>query len=64
MPDAARAVFRTAPELVPGENHTPSFDIVYGISTRHQRFACARLSGPYLTGCCPAFCCNAHYHRS
>jgi hypothetical protein len=64
MPDAARAVFRTAPELVPGENHTPGFDIVYGISTRHQRFAFARLSGPYLTGCCPAFCCNAHYHRS
>jgi len=59
MPDAARAVFRTAPELVPRENHTPSFDIVYGISTRHQRFAFARLSGPYLTGCCPAFCCNA-----
>ena len=42
MPDAAWAVFRTAPNLVPGEDRTPGFDIAYGISTRHQRFAHAR----------------------
>jgi len=64
MPDAARAGFRATPELIPGEDSTPGFDITYGISTRHRRFAFARLSGPYLTGSSPAFCCNAHHHRS
>src|SRR5580693_1486291 len=38
MPDAARAVFRTAPELIPGARRPPGFDITYGISTFHQRF--------------------------
>src|SRR6201997_4471110 len=38
MPDIARAVFRTAPELIPGAGRPPGFDIVYGISTLHQRF--------------------------
>ncbi len=61
--DAARAGFRTTPELIPGTRRTPGFDIILGISTRHQRFAFARLSGSYLTGSSPAFCCNAHYHR-
>jgi hypothetical protein len=28
MPDAARAVIRTPPELVPGEGSAPGFDIV------------------------------------
>jgi hypothetical protein len=64
VPDAAWAVFRTAPELIPGTRRPPGFDIAYGISTLHQRFACARLSGSHLTGSCPAFCCNAHHHRS
>jgi hypothetical protein len=50
MPDVAQAVFRTAPELIPGDGRTPGFDITFGISTRHQRFAFARLSGSYLTG--------------
>ena len=63
VPDVARAVFRTAPELIPGAGRPPGFDIVFGISTLHQRFACARLSGSHLTGSCPAFCCNAHHHR-
>jgi hypothetical protein len=63
MPDAARAGFRTTPELIPGEDRTPGFDITYGISTRRRRFALARLSGPYLTGSRPAFCCNAHHDR-
>ena len=48
MPDAARAASRTTPELVPEARRTPGFDIILGISTRHQRFALARLSGPYL----------------
>ncbi len=63
MPDAARAGFRTTPELIPGTRRTPGFDITLGISTRHQRFAFARLSGSYLTRSSPAFCCNAHHHR-
>jgi hypothetical protein len=64
VPDVARAVFRTAPELIPGAGRPPGFDIAYGISTLHQRFACARLSGSHLTGSCPVFCCNARHHRS
>src|ERR1700747_716711 len=64
VPDVTRAVFRTAPELIPGARRPPGFDIAYGISTLHQRFACARLSGSHLTGSLPAFCCNAHHHRS
>jgi hypothetical protein len=64
MPDVARAVFRTAPEPIPGARRPPGFDIAYGISTLHQRFACARLSGSHLTGLLPAFGCNAHYDRS
>jgi hypothetical protein len=63
MPDAARADFRAAPELIPGTRRTPGFDIILGISTRHQRFAFARLSRSHLTGSSPAFCCNAHHHR-
>ena len=64
VPDVARAVFRPAPELFPGPRRLPGFDIAYGISTLHQRFACARLSGSHLTGSCPAFFCNAHHDRS
>src|SRR5215813_10083235 len=33
----------------------PGFDIVYTLSTRHQRFARARLSQTHLTGSGPAF---------
>jgi hypothetical protein len=55
MPDAARADFRTTPALIPGEDRTPGFDIAFGISTRHRRFAFARLSRPYLTGLVPPF---------
>jgi len=64
MPDVARAGFRTTPELVPRDGRTLGFDIIHCISTRHQRFAFARLSGSHLTGSCPAFCCNANHHRS
>jgi len=64
MPDVARAVFRTAPELIPEARRPSGFDIIFGISTRHQQFAFARLSGSYLTGLSPAFDCNAHHDRS
>ena len=63
MPDAARAAFRPTPELIPEARRTSGFDITSGISTRHQRFAFVRLSGPYLTGSRPAFSCNAHHNR-
>jgi len=53
MPDAARAGFRATPELIPGEDRTPGFDIAYGISTLHRRFAFARLSQPCLPGSRP-----------
>ena len=40
-----------SPRTDPGElDDPPGFDIIFGISTRHQRFAFARLSGSYLTG--------------
>ena len=55
MPDAARAAIRPPPRLVPGQRLLPGFDIVDTLSTRHQRFAFARLSEPHLTGSCPAF---------
>src|ERR1700719_4086305 len=55
MPDAIRAAIRPAPRLVPGQRLLPGFDIVDTLSTRHRRFAFARLSEPHLTGSCPAF---------
>src|ERR1700693_2903887 len=68
MPDAVRAAIRPPPGLVPGQRLLPGFDIVYTLSTRHQRFAFARLSEPYLTGSCPAFSATfttaALYRRS
>jgi hypothetical protein len=53
MPDVARAAFRTAPELILEDGRPSGFDIIFGISTRHQRFACARLSGSSLTRLSP-----------
>src|SRR3954466_963435 len=64
MPDVARAVFRTAPDLIPEARRPSGFDIPFGLSTRPQPFAFARLSGSYLTGLSPAFDCNAHHDRS
>src|SRR6476619_4005424 len=55
MPDAVRAAIRPPPGLVPGQRLLPGFDIVYTLSTRHQRFAFARLSETHLTGSSPAF---------
>src|SRR5208337_2442152 len=55
MPDAAWAEIRPSPRLVPGYRIPPGFDIILHFSTPHQRFACARLSKPYLTGQAPPF---------
>ena len=43
------------PQTDPGLTTPPGFDIVHTLSTRHQRFACARLFEPQLTGSRPAF---------
>jgi hypothetical protein len=43
------------PQTRPGLTTSPGFDITYTLTTRHQRFACVRLSEPYLTGSRPAF---------
>lgn len=40
---------QVAPRLVPGERLPPGFDVVDTLSTRHQRFALARLLSSYLT---------------
>ena len=64
MPDATRATSRIAPEFFPKESRAPGSDIILCVSTRHQRFAFARLPGPHLMGCCPTFCRNAHHHRA
>jgi hypothetical protein len=48
MPDVARAVFRTAPDLIPEARRPSGFDIIFGLSTRPQQFAFARLSGSAL----------------
>ena len=55
MPDVIWAAIRPSPRLVPGQRHLPGFDIVDTLSTRHQRFASARLSETHLTGSSPAF---------
>lgn len=58
MPDAAQAVDRSPPALVPQQLSLHGFDIVLIFSTRHQRFTCVRLFGSYLTGSRPAFSCS------
>ncbi len=61
MPDAAQAVNRLPPALIPRERLHRGFDIVYTLSTLHQRFTFVRLFDPYLTGSCPAFSHLAHH---
>src|SRR3954447_7937809 len=55
MPDAAEPEIRTSARLVPEQRNTSGFDIVHTFSTRHQRFAFARLLSPYLTRSSLAF---------
>ena len=54
-PGAARAGLQGSARADPRATTTPGFDTVDTISAGHQRFACARLSGPHLTGSSPAF---------
>jgi hypothetical protein len=55
MPDAAEPEIRTSAQLVPEQGGTSGFDIIQSLSTRHQRFAFARLFSPYLTSSSLAF---------
>jgi hypothetical protein len=61
MPDAGWPAIGPSANLVPEKSHFPGFDIISTLSTRHQWFACARLSGPYLTGQARLFR-NAQHH--
>lgn len=63
-PDAVRAGLQVSAHTCPGVSTTLGFDIDDTVSTGHQRFAFARLPGSYLTGSSPAFCRDAHHHRS
>jgi hypothetical protein len=54
-PDAARAGLQVSALAYPGLTTVSGFDINCTLSAVHRRFAFARLSGPYLTGSCPAF---------
>ena len=54
-PDAARAAFRTPPNSSREKGQPPVLTSSNPLSTLHQRFACARLSGPYLPGSRPDF---------
>ena len=40
---------QVSPKLIPGQRLHPGFDVVDTLSTRHQRFALARLLSSYLT---------------
>src|SRR5208282_4264336 len=54
-PDAARTGLQVSVLACPEVITSPGFDIDCTISAFHRRFACARLSGPYLTESRPAF---------
>src|ERR1700739_629714 len=53
MPDATRAGFRLLPSWSRRKGHPPVSTSPNPLSTLHQRFACARLSQPCLSGSCP-----------
>ncbi len=55
MPDAARAAFRQPPNRSRDIGQTLVLTSPNPLSTRHRRFAPARLSHPYLPGSCPDF---------
>jgi hypothetical protein len=38
---------------LPKLGHHPGFDVIFGFSMLHQRFACARLSNPHMTWLIP-----------
>ncbi|MEU0942341.1 L-histidine N(alpha)-methyltransferase [Streptomyces canus] len=53
MPDAIWAVSRLPPDLSRGPGRAPVSTPLWKFTTRHQRFAHARLSDPYLTRSLP-----------
>ena len=55
MPDAVWAVGRYLPDLSRANETHPVLTPSMHFSTRHQRFACARLLGSHLTRSRPAF---------
>ena len=55
MPDAARAGSRLPPSWSRRTGQPPVSTSSNLLSTLHRRFACARLSGPYLPKSCPGF---------
>src|SRR5664280_2638451 len=40
---------RAPARLLPGLGERPGFDVLFAISTLHQRFTCVRLPDPHLT---------------
>ena len=65
MPDCRSGGLQDSPRTDPGSRTAPPvLTSVYGISTLHQRFACARLSGFIPDGITSRLYCNAHYDRS
>jgi len=63
MPDAIRAVSRLPPDLSRGPGHAPVSTPLRFVTTRHQRFAHARLPDPHLTRSLPRLSRSAHHER-
>jgi hypothetical protein len=52
-PDTTWTVMQASSMLIPEQWCNPGFGVVLRLSMRHQGFACARLSNPYLTRSMP-----------
>jgi hypothetical protein len=52
------------PNLAPGSQVNPGFDVIWGLTTRHQRFTHVRLLETHLTEYPSAFSNNAHHQGS
>jgi hypothetical protein len=63
MPDAIWAVSRLPPDLSRSPGLAPVSTPLEFVTTRHQRFAHARLPDPHLTRSCRAFSRSAHHER-
>src|SRR5713101_7560588 len=65
MPDAGWAISRHLPNPCSRDRSLyPGFDVVSGLTTRHQRFTRVRLLETHLTECSSAFSNNAHHQGS
>lgn len=63
MPGAIWAVNRLPPDSSRSPGHAPVSTPLKFVTTRHQRFAHARLPDPHLTRSCRAFSRSAHHVR-